>query len=127
MTFDHTKPFRCRDGREAVFLGEIPADDLCGDYCGRSIAARVHNLDGWEIRAFTRKGEFDPAQGETGWDLVNVPQKHKRWVNVYRHQHDTEVLISCSSRGGADAAAFAITEGERIACIEIEFTEGDGL
>lgn len=43
------------------------------------------------------------------------PQKLKRWVNVYSDTHAT--------REDADRGA----DGDRIACIEIEFEEGDGL
>lgn len=47
--------------------------------------------------------------------LTNAPQKHVKWVNVYPTTHAT--------REEADKRALP----SRIACVRIEFEEGEGL
>ena len=59
------------------------------------------------------------ARGEHESDLM--PPKQKRWVNVYR----TEMPFLHATKKDADF--MADTNPDRIACIEIEFSEGQGL
>lgn len=52
--------------------------------------------------------------------VINVPEKHVRWLNVYG-----DCAVHCwlfKSKEEADAKG-----GNRTACICIEFEEGDGL
>jgi len=56
------------------------------------------------------------THGGCGAALVNTPIKHKRWVNIYPSTvHAT--------REEADSGAAR----NRIACIEVEFEEGEGF
>lgn len=68
---------------------------------------------------FDGAGKFRPGKDDVG-DLVNIPEKIKLWVNVYNDG------IPCGvhhSRVKADSSAGS----GRIACVEIEVTEGQGL
>lgn len=49
-------------------------------------------------------------------DLVEVAMKHTRWINIYP-----------GSGGETKAKADAMSNNSRIACIEVTFTEGEGL
>jgi hypothetical protein len=116
MTFDPTKPpFRTRNGR--------PARIICTDRRGEDdpILALVDNGNGGEeLNSYKSNGRYLFGR-ETEHDLVNVPQKRKRWLNIYRGNYSGEL---CPTRDEADANAVI---GARIACIEIEFEEGEGL
>ena len=101
-----------RDGREV----EIYKPNAGG---GRIIGA-------WFERS---TGKWHPAiwRSNGGWilneqrniDLVDVPVKHTRWINVYNgniyHTHPTRK--EADEYGGTN----------RIACIKIEYEEGEGL
>ena len=55
----------------------------------------------------------------TEFDLINVPEKITRWVNIYSDRPGAVFFL----RKDADVCAASA----RIACIKIEFTEGEGL
>ena len=76
-----------------------------------------------------KEGEHDPSltykengayygSGEVDLDLINIPKKHVRWLNVYAWAVTTN-----SSKDQADNVACK----DRIACIRIEYEEGEGL
>ena len=110
-TFDPTKPVRTRDGR--------PARIVCTDRAGaKSLVSMVMEPDGYEL-IFTHYADgAAECGGESDYDLINIPERHVRWVNVYQGQ----VTLYCSKEG-ADYAA----RDDRIACVRIEFEEGEGL
>lgn len=53
--------------------------------------------------------------------LENVPKKHVRYLNVYKTP-DGEITWLKESRARADAVAVAVNG--RIACVRVEFEEG---
>lgn len=63
--------------------------------------------------------------GSNPLDLIPRPKKHKVWVNVY---HDSSHLPFYFGYAfpNKERAVGAACPG-RIACIEVEFTEGEGL
>lgn len=114
MTFDPSKPVQ-------TTVGE-PARILCTDrkdVCGRSIVALVTSRGVESTRTFMADGKS--ASGHYS-DLINVPERHVRWVNVYR-RGPIEELSAYSTRKYADG----FSGRERIACIRVEFTDGEGL
>lgn len=59
------------------------------------------------------------------FDLENVPPvKHSRWLNVY---NNTLGLGSCGLGYDSKAAADEGSDDGRIACVELTYTEGEGL
>jgi hypothetical protein len=55
---------------------------------------------------------------------VNVPKKHEVWINFYDDDGEGDYdSYSYSSRAIADESA----DSNRIACVRVEFTEGEGL
>lgn len=69
--------------------------------------------DGWQITEWTSGGEYlEDREGK--YDLVEVKPRIKGWLNVYDQVHSTK------------KSADAIGTG-RLACIEIDIPEGEGL
>lgn len=100
MTFDPTKPVQTRDGRAARILC---VDRKSADYpivalvsVGASAAESIHRF-GADGRA---------PYHSRGSDLVNIPQRHERWI-VVGHGGDSVVL----HRSEADARSSAYMRG----------------
>lgn len=115
-TFDPSKPVQTRGGRKA----RIVCADVKGD---KPIIAVLTKDDGAEYaERFRADGAMHnrpwPVEGPT--DLVNVPEKHVRWVNAYA---SGSASVGYRTREDADLYAGR----QRIACIRIEFEEGEGL
>lgn len=114
-TFDPTKPVQTRAGIAARIITTYKAG---GHY---PIVAVVMYGDGDEdIRTYTSEGKYLEADvGEKPTDLINTPpEKTTIWLNVYKafcYRHPTKAL--------ADAAL----GHNRLACIEVEYTDGEGL
>lgn len=108
---DPTKTYRTRDGREVRIYA---VDGASPD----NIHGAVKSERGWSVREWFPEGNYLESEDHPT-DLIEVKPKHVRWVNVY-------------SRGGwsdyedrKSADSFAMST--RIACIRIEFEEGEGL
>lgn len=76
MTFDPTKPVQTRDGREA----EIAWTDMTGTY---PILGRFRNDDGTCFFGSWQSNGLWSMDGNSSFDLINIPQTKKVWVNVY--------------------------------------------
>lgn len=114
---DLTKPVSTRDGRKVRVL--------CTDLKGvHPIVGVVTRADGEEVvLTWLPDGRLSFNVACPG-DLINVPERHVRWVNVYRGLDGRMWGASlCVSREMADAHA----DCNRIACLRIEFEEGQGL
>ena len=115
--FDPTKPCATVDGRKA----KVMAVDVDGGNDGPLIAARIANRVaalGEYIALFYPNGSafgFDAQEG-----LVNVPEKIVRYVNWYETGNSAFVTSYASRRDAENAAA----GWHRIACIRVEFEEG---
>ncbi len=115
-TLDLTQPYACRDGCKA----EVVATDISGDepllivrtFPDGSKSCYSAPLSG------IHRGSFTHGR----WDIINTPVepvRHVRWVNF-----DDDLCGQVrETRTGADASKY----NNRIACIRVEFTEGEGL
>lgn len=112
-SFDPTKPVQTREG--------CPARIICtdADSINFPIVALYCRMEtkGEKVSLFTSEGRYYDS-GISNYDLVNMPVKHKQWLNIYNLR-----IIPHATREIADINAMS----DRIACIEIEFTEGQGL
>lgn len=103
---DWTKPIETTDGKPARVLGEItvpPGHD-------RKVIAYKGN-DGFEALSTV------PLDG-VSW-FRNKPAVQTVWVNAY----DDDLVVSVRSRAEADE----IADSDRLACLQITYTVGDGL
>lgn len=129
-TFDPTKPVRTRSGQRArivctdrkqhsykivALIGQFEETIVTYDQDGRNGVTHINSS----------------VNHGPHLDLINVPQKHKGWVNLYRSGPCAvaDAYMGCEihrSRKDADLRTLSVTV-ERIACIEVEFEEGQGL
>ena len=108
----HKVRILCKDGPSIVdsvpqpLVGYIDGCDTADAWC----------IDG---RYFLEVGDDK--------DLVNIPEKHVVWVNV--HQGHVDYFLGaklCPTK--EDATRHALTyDATHVACIKVEFTEGEGL
>ena len=109
-----------RDGRKVRIL----ATDLEGKF---PIAAGVMVEPGYEgLWSFTDKGRQAAIGGapDSNIDLMCAPERRTVWVNVYpKGAHRIGFSSGYPCRADADHGA----DKDRIACIEVTFTEGEGL
>lgn len=110
--FDPTKPVQTRSGNPA----EIKFID---DRLIYPIVAVVAEADSFRVDGYTADGRYFGSRNASPNDLVNVPQRHMLWVNFYRGP-------SCSAHVSQGRANDLARPG-RIACIRVEFEEGEGL
>lgn len=111
------EPIVCRDGTPAKFIAHVPEAD--------ATHAVVFMVNG-KIRTAELTGWFfgrDSAPSQ--YDLFMVPVKRKVWINLYSDDPQPVTYCANATRKAADDNAQAC-DG-RIACIEIEFEEGQGL
>jgi hypothetical protein len=116
--FNPKQPVGFRHAPEKV---RILATDLKFDL---PIVIAVLRDDGREeIRTRHPDGRVNPGR-DSPYDLVNVPKKHEVWINFYDDDGEGDYdSYSYPSRAIADESA----DSNRIACIRVEFTEGEGL
>ncbi len=111
--FDPSKPVQTRDGRKA----RIIATDRQGH---EPLIALVTEPQGHEcIYAFQPSGVCHPRAPGHADDLVNIVEKHVRWINIYNG--------GCSVPHKTKPEADLNAAGSRIACLRVEFEEGEGL
>ena len=115
MTFDPTKPVQTRDGRKA----RIVSDRLSGG-AHKFIAIITHENGCENGYTYDEGGYYYCLSNPCGLDLVNVPEKREMWVNVYE---GCDILVRHDSRDSADSNA----TGNRIACVRVEYEDGEGL
>ena len=109
MGIDITKEYMTTDGYEV----RIYAVDGVGIY---SVHGAIKTETGWAARTWTSDGMRYSGEGSS--NLIEKPKTYVKWVNLYSNG----VACTYSSKGYADLGA-----GDRIACVKIEFTEGEGL
>ena len=108
---DWTKPIRTKDGRPARLLGTIK--DRRYPKC-----VALLMIDDTEIvKIFTEAGNLYSSGEPSVSDLKNVPVKHVAYLNIY-----ADGVASHLNRAVADAYAWPGLQ--RIACIRVEYTEG---
>jgi hypothetical protein len=117
VTFDPSKPVKFRNDPRAV---RIVATDISGDF---PILALVKD-GGVEWPITRRASGCVSSYGAGNLDLVNIPQKHVFWLNIYPNA----IGARHSTRELADKAAAGNPYGcNRVACLKIEFEDGEGL
>jgi hypothetical protein len=90
------------------------ADAVKGWADGKQIQCRFIG-GGWPWEDYVREGVPSFDHTELEWRVK--PMTHVRWVNIYQETG------SYATRWDADTFAAS----SRIACLRIEFTEGEGL
>ena len=115
---DPNKKYRTRNGREV----RIYATDGNRMY---PIHGAVKYDDGWVGHVWTEEGKYHSPDIDHFRDLVDVPTKHTRWLNINRDSAGDVWPHPgfYATKGSADHFASAC----RVACIEVTFHEGEGL
>jgi len=118
------KQYQTRDGDHVDLIAvDVPAVTLTGDtVVGVATIEGEPVLWSWQSNGswLTEDGCDNPS------DLIEVPQAVTRWVNVYR----VGSVRFSESRYDADfyaAKLYASSGYARIACIQVTYTEGEGL
>ena len=114
MPLDWNKPLQTQSGRPARLLGTLAGTAPYDYRHAVAVTNRAGNRE--TILMYTDDG----LQPDDNLCLVNTPQKHVRWVNVYLDQR--EIRLHTTKEHADESAAHG-----RIACIRIEFEDGEGL
>ena len=118
MSFNPNRPVQFRHAPEQV---RIVATDLKDD---RPIVIAATGVTGHETIGLRYADGRINLYNESPYDLVNVPKKHEAWINFYDDDGEGDYdSYSYSSRAIADENA----DSNRIACVRVGFTEGEGL
>lgn len=105
---DFSKPVQTKEGKEV----RIYTTEGMGKY---PVVGQVKYIDGdWLAVRWTLSGENQAMGG--GYSLINVPEKHVRYLNCYHG------LAACAYTDKKTADEWA--DQGRIACIRIEFEDG---
>jgi hypothetical protein len=119
---DPSKKYRTRDGREVL---RILCTDAPGPY--PVVALLASGYESACVAIFTSDGRYLES-GSTLSDLIEAPPQPKQyegWVNVYRISSGESISGLRSSKREADEHADCGMD--RIACLHLTFTEGEGL
>lgn len=120
ITIDWNKPVQTKDGRKVRVLctdGPNPRFPVVGA------------IEGWfNTEQWTKDGCFSLLHhGYHDNDLINTPEKHELWVNVWKGSEGTIFLFNFLSKKDADADADVTGRSTLVARIHREFEEGEGL
>lgn len=112
MPVDFDKPLQTREGVPVTLITRT----------GRGEYPVIGYIEpSTDIASWTAEGNYLSNNGnEHSKDLVNAPVKFVRYVNVYQVPHADEEYTINRTRERADMRA----NNRRIACVRIEFTEG---
>lgn len=109
---DLTKPLQTCKGERA----ELIYDGLPGPY---SLVVVVHHDDGDRtMRTYRLDGVYH-CDEDSPENLRNIPKRGEFWVNIYPDDS------RCSHRTRERADEYA--RSDRIACVRVEYAEGEGL
>ena len=109
---DLTKPLQTRSGDHA----ELVYNGLSEPF---PLAVVVHRNDGTRImRTYRLDGVYYPDENSPS-NLMNVPVRGECWANIY----PAGTPAAHSTREQADKHA----GHDRIACVRVEYEEGEGL
>jgi hypothetical protein len=108
--------YQTRDGRAVRILAvDIPSCE--------PVAACVYDEHGGAgVYSYSADGAFNTGPNSP-WDLIPVPVKRTGWVNIYSEEDYGCHYKFSETREGADKRAGS----DRIACVQITFTDGEGL
>lgn len=118
--FDPTKPVMQRDGGDARIICANRKSDI-----GYTIIALIPTIAGIEnTRVLLASGQYY-SHRTSGLDLINVPVKRKAWFNIQPCNNIIGFTIGGKYKTHDEANENA--QPTRVACIPIEFEEGEGL
>jgi hypothetical protein len=110
-------PVITRDGKPARI---ICFDLKCGEY---PLGVAVDYGEYEDIETYSVDGVFHVGLKDNKLDLFIAPVKKKGWINIYA-TNNSKFLASCSDTVyESKEIADSFSDGERIACIEIEWSE----
>lgn len=92
--------------------------------------AYFETTDGWSSCSWTGVGGFDcqHRSEKLNTDIIRRPVKRKGWISFCEHPNRTVIAGASHVLLTKEEAMMNPWSDERmLACIEIEFTEGDGL
>jgi len=122
MKFEIGQQFKTRGGWRAVVV------DVYDDGCIRV----WHNSlqQGGEVYSHSKSGRFCiPGTDISYYDLIETwkePRKGTVWVNVWRDRDNDEISYGAANRR-TEADNEKYSSYERIACVEVNWTEGQGI
>ena len=107
MKIDRTKTYRTKSGQDVVIYR----------VCAEGVYP-VHGAIGSASYSWTTEGHIVYGDRTDGRDLVEVKEKRSEWINIYPR-----------SAGGYNTRemANALASENRIACIRVTYTDGEGL
>lgn len=112
------KPVVCRDGVPAKFVAHVPTI--------QRIDHRVLVDRNGMLLTATDEGRYRQVPAEDDFDLFMAPEKKSGWVNLYTtcvsDKQNAASFVHPSKREADESAS-----SNRIACIEVTYTEGQGL
>ena len=108
---DFNKPVHTRDGKPV----RVFCTNLNNLY---SIVGAVSTGEHEELESWTKDGLIYNDGMQRSKDLVQTPVKRSVWLNIYPDR-----VISYKDKVNADMHAMQ----DRTACIEVHYTEGEGL
>lgn len=114
MAIDWTKPVQTINGKKVRVLCIDGPDKLfpvIGIVDNEPLRTYVFNLAG--------------ESAYPGLNLINIPVKHTVWLNVYKDGFDGNYALLHQSKVKADRASGGSLS--RLACVKIEYVEGEGL
>ena len=128
---DITKPVQVSSGFEARYLGSINIGNT--SFMPRHIFAAKALYGSETLVVVDNNGiptEHNCASG--GFKIVNIPEPKRSeevWLNVFRDRATKEVWTGATHNSKEEANRINYTPGstERIACIRVPWTEGEGL
>ncbi len=116
---DLSLPVQTRDGREVRIY------TIAGESRECPVIGEQQQSNGcWSVASWHINGKFI-MNSTTNSDLFNVPRQHTGQINFYRAADGT--IMRCCLFHNDKATANKNSHGDRIACIEVTFTEGEGL
>jgi hypothetical protein len=116
---DWTKPIQTRDGRPARYLGSLKG-------CDTHVVAIACN-DNWERETTELVDDAGEAKfSGCGDGVVNAPSKLRGWMNIYESVSSLCPFTLDTVYHDEDDAHRNAGPG-RIACVRVEFEEGEGL
>lgn len=108
---DPAKTYRTREGLEV----RIYAVDGGGRW---PVHGAIKDADGWKAENWKLTGKAYDSTSRPD-DLIEIKPKNVRWVNIYPSSH----MTNHTTRAEADREKHI----SRLACVRVEFEEGEGL
>jgi len=118
MSIDWDKLVQTRDGREVRIYTRAGQNSIY------PVVGEVSCSVSWTVVRWTIEGRYVKNETDNN-DLVNIPQQHTYAANFYKPAPGSKraTIYLFNNRSDANEAA----TDSRIACIDVTFTEGEGL